>query len=170
MSSTREQATSRPFRDGGGHEAVHEAFMRQALDVARSAHHIGEVPVGAVVVHDGEAIADGFNQPIHTQDPTGHAEIIALRRAARALGNYRLLGTTLYVTLEPCLMCVGAIVSSRVAKVVYGADEPKFGAIRSVLDVEKLALTHRFAIIPGVLADECAKLVVDFFQFRRERG
>jgi tRNA(adenine34) deaminase len=167
MTSAREETTPRPAA-AGADEPVHRAFMRQALEGARSAMHIGEVPIGAVVVFRGEAVADGFNQPRGTQDPTAHAEIIALRRAARALGNYRLPGTTLYVTLEPCLMCVGAIVNARVTKVVYGADEPKFGAIRSVLEVAKLALNHRFEVVPGVLEDECRKLVVDFFQFQRK--
>jgi tRNA(adenine34) deaminase len=168
MTSAREETTSKSSHENG-QDAVHQAFMRQALDGARSALHIGEVPIGAVVVFHGEVVADGFNQPRGTQDPTGHAEIIALRRAARALGNYRLPGTTLYVTLEPCLMCVGAVVSARVTRVVYGADEPKFGAIRSVLEVEKLALNHRFEVVSGVLEDECRKLVVDFFQFQRKR-
>jgi len=148
----------------------HEAFMRLALDEARQALHLGEVPVGAVLVRGDDVIATGFNQPIHALDPTGHAEIVALRRAAHLEGNYRLPGTTLYVTLEPCLMCVGAIVNARVSSLVYGAPEPKTGAVRSLLDVTTLAVNHRFEIVSGVLEDECRQLVVDFFKFRREQG
>jgi len=147
-----------------------EGFMRLALHEARSALHLGEVPVGAVVVLGQDVLATGFNQPIHTQDPSAHAEVVALRAAARALGNYRLTGTTLYVTLEPCLMCVGALVQARVATLAYGAAEPKFGAIQSLMKVEDLALTHRFEVVPGVLEDECRQLVVDFFKFRREEA
>lgn len=142
--------------------------MRRALDAARKALHLGEVPVGAVVVSNGAIVADGFNQPIHMADPTAHAEILALRGAARALGNYRLAGATLYVTVEPCLMCVGALVNARVAAVVYGAAEPKCGAIASILDVEELRLNHRFEIVAGVLEPECRQLLVDFFKFRRQ--
>jgi tRNA(adenine34) deaminase len=146
--------------------ADHETFMRQALDEARRALHVGEVPIGAVVVADGVA-AEGFNQPIRSADPTAHAEIVALRRAARAAGNYRLTGATLYVTLEPCLMCVGAIVNARIATVVYGAAEPKWGALGSILDARELRLNHRLEVIAGVLEAECRQLVVDFFKFRR---
>jgi tRNA(adenine34) deaminase len=142
--------------------------MRQALEEGRQALHIGEVPVGAVLVLDREVVATGFNQPIHTLDPTAHAEIVALRRAARVLGNYRLTGTTLYVTIEPCLMCVGAIVHARVSTVVYGVPEPKCGGIHSVVNVEDLALNHRFDVVTGVLEAECRKLIQDFFKFRRE--
>lgn len=141
--------------------------MRQALEEARTALHIGEVPVGAVIVRGGEVVARGFNQPIHHLDPTAHAEVVALRTAAKNLGNYRLAGTTVYVTLEPCLMCVGAIVNARVATVVYGVAEPKCGAIRSILDVEELRLNHRFDVVTGVLEADCRKLMVDFFTFRR---
>lgn len=148
-------------------EGAHESFMRLALHEASSALHLGEVPVGAVVVLGQEVLGTGFNQPIHTQDPSAHAEVIALRAAARTLGNYRLTGTTLYVTLEPCLMCVGALVLARVGILVYGAAEPKFGAIRSLIRIDDLALTHRFDVMPGVLEDDCRKLVVDFFKFRR---
>jgi tRNA(adenine34) deaminase len=152
---------------GGG---SHEDFMRLALAEAHTALHIGEVPVGAVVVRHGEVVASGFNQPIHTVDPTAHAEIVALRAAARALGNYRLSGTTLYVTLEPCLMCVGALVSARVSTVVYGAAEPKWGALRSILDASTLRTNHRFQIVGGILESECRDLVVEFFRFRRPPG
>jgi tRNA(adenine34) deaminase len=148
----------------------YEAFMRLALDEARQALHLGEVPVGAVLARGDDVIATGFNQPIHALDPTGHAEIVALRRAAHLEGNYRLPGTTLYVTLEPCLMCVGAIVNARVSSLVYGAPEPKTGSIRSLLDVTTLAVNHRFEIVCGVLEDECRQIVLDFFKFRREQG
>jgi len=144
--------------------------MRLALAEARAALHVGEVPIGAVIVRDHELLASGFNQPVHTVDPVAHAEIVALRRAARILGNYRLTGTTLYVTVEPCLMCVGALVSARVSTLVYGADEPKFGAVRSILDVDTLSLTHRFEVVSGVLEAECRKVLVDFFKFRREQA
>jgi tRNA(adenine34) deaminase len=125
------------------------------------------VPVGAVIVLDGEVVGAGFNQPIRARDPSAHAEIVALRQAARRLGNYRLPGTTLYATLEPCLMCVGALVHARVARVVYGAPEPKTGALRSLLDPATLPLNHRFEVTPGVRADECRALVVDFFAWKR---
>jgi tRNA(adenine34) deaminase len=147
--------------------APHEAFMRQALDLARRALHVGEVPIGALVVAEGQMVAEGFNQPIRSVDPTAHAEVVALRQAARLAGNYRLPGATLYVTLEPCLMCVGAIVNARVATVVYGASEPKWGALGSVLDARELRLNHRFEVIGGVLEAECRQVVVDFFKFRR---
>ena len=148
----------------------HEAFMRQALDQARTALHIGEVPIGAVLVAGGEVVGQGFNQPIHNLDPTCHAEIVALRRGAKALGNYRLGGTTLYVTAEPCLMCVGALINARVSNVVYGVAEPKWGALRSILNVEALPVNHRFEVIGGVLESECRKLLVDFFKYRREEA
>lgn len=147
---------------------VHAGFMRQALGEARAALKLNEVPIGAVLVRDGEAIATGFNQPIHTLDPVAHAEIVALRQAARLLGNYRLTGTTLYVTVEPCLMCVGALLNARVATLVYGADEPKFGAVRSILDVGSLALTHRIQVVSGVLEADCRRLLTEFFKLRRQ--
>ena len=144
--------------------------MRLALQEARTALHLGEVPVGAVLVAGGEVVASGFNQPIHQVDPTAHAEIVALRGAARALDNYRLTGSTLYVTVEPCLMCVGALVHARVGTVVYGAAEPKGGAIRSLLRVEDLALNHRFDVVEGILEADCRQLIQDFFKARRETG
>ena len=147
--------------------ADHERFMRQALDEARRALHVGEVPIGAVVVAQGQVAAEGFNQPIRAVDPSAHAEIVALRQAARATGNYRLTGATLYVTLEPCLMCVGAIVNARLTSVVYGAREPKWGALGSILDARELSLNHRLEVTGGVLEAECRQVVVDFFKFRR---
>ena len=149
---------------------THESIMRLALQEARTALHLGEVPVGAVLVAGGEVVASGFNQPIHQVDPTAHAEIVALRGAARALDNYRLTGSTLYVTVEPCLMCVGALVHARVGTVVYGAAEPKGGAIRSLLRVEDLALNHRFDVVTGILEADCRRLIQDFFKARRETG
>jgi tRNA(adenine34) deaminase len=148
-------------------EREHEAFMGRALDEARRALDQGEVPVGAVVVADGAVVATGFNQPIAAQDPTAHAEVVALRAAARVFANYRLPEATLYVTLEPCLMCVGAIVHSRVATLVYGAADLKGGAVHSILRVDELGLNHSFSVVDGVRAEECGQLLVDFFKSRR---
>jgi tRNA(adenine34) deaminase len=145
----------------------HEHFMRLALAEAAKAAAAGEVPVGAVVVVDGVVAAAAHNQPIAASDPTAHAEILALREAARALGNYRLAGATLYATVEPCLMCAGAIVHARVAQVVYAVSDPKGGAVRSLLDVNSLPLNHRFEAVEGVLADESRRLLQDFFRSRR---
>jgi tRNA(adenine34) deaminase len=147
----------------------HQRFMAEALEEAHGALHLGEVPIGAVVVQDGEVVGRGFNQPIHAVDPTAHAEVVALRNAARALGNYRLPEAALYVTVEPCVMCVGAILSARIAVVVYGVHEPKFGAVRSLIRVERLRGNHRFEVIGGVCEEECRKLMQDFFKFRREK-
>jgi tRNA(adenine34) deaminase len=148
--------------------AEHEPFMRLALAQAAHARAAGEVPVGAVVVQDGAVVGRGYNQPIGTSDPTAHAEVVALREAARAAGNYRLTGALLYVTVEPCLMCVGAIVHARISTVVYGAADPKGGAVRSLLDPGSLPLNHRFEAIEGVLADECRELLQSFFRARRD--
>jgi tRNA(adenine34) deaminase len=148
--------------------SLHEPFMRLALDEARRARDAGEVPVGAVVVAASAVVATGFNQPIGAVDPSAHAEIVALRAAARAVGNYRLSGATLYVTVEPCLMCVGAIVHARVARVVYGVRDEKGGAVRSLLDPNTLPLNHRFESVEGVLAEECRALLQEFFRSRRE--
>jgi tRNA(adenine34) deaminase len=145
-----------------------EHFMREALELAREAARRGEVPVGAVVVANGEIIGRGFNQPIGTNDPTAHAEIVALRDAARRMGNYRLTGSTLVVTIEPCQMCVGAMIHARVAKVVYGAREPKAGAIESAMRAhEHPALNHRMVAEGGILEDETADLMRSFFASRR---
>lgn len=143
-------------------------MMRLALEEARHALHLGEVPIGAVLAHDQEVIASGFNQPIHAVDPTGHAEIVAMRKAARELGNYRLGGLTLYVTVEPCMMCIGAIVQARVGSLVYGASEPKFGAVESLFDLNEIRIPHRLSISSGVLEQDCKKILQDFFKFRRE--
>ncbi len=149
-----------------------EQWMRYALNRARQAGARGEVPVGAVIVMDGDAIAEGINEPIGTHDPTAHAEIVALRRAAAEIGNYRLTGATLYVTIEPCLMCVGAMVHARIARLVYGAPEPKAGAIESAIRaLDHPTLNHRFEVTSGVLADEAREVMQDFFQRRRaEQG
>jgi len=142
--------------------------MRLALDEARRARDAGEVPVGAVVVSAGAVLGRGFNQPIGAVDPSAHAEVVALRAAARAIRNYRLAGTTLYVTVEPCLMCVGAIVQARVETVVYGVPDPKGGAVRTLLDPNTLPLNHRFEAVEGVLGDDCRALLQEFFRSRRE--
>jgi tRNA(adenine34) deaminase len=143
-------------------------FMRQALDQARNAWALGEVPVGAVVVKDGELIATGFNQPIGTHDPTAHAEIMALRAAATILGNYRLPGCELYVTLEPCAMCSGAMMHARLARVVFGAADPKTGACGSIVNLfQQEKLNHHTEVIGGVLAEECGSLLKEFFAARR---
>jgi tRNA(adenine34) deaminase len=148
-------------------DPAHERFMRLALEEARRAGEAGEVPIGVVLARAGEVVGRAGNRPIGSSDPTAHAEILALRAAAAAAGNYRLPGVTAYVTLEPCLMCVGALVNARVDAVVYGADEAKWGAIRSLLRVEDLRLNHRFAVLGGVLEEECRALVVGFFRARR---
>ena len=143
-------------------------YMQLALEQARHAWDLGEVPVGAVVVKDGEVIAVGYNQPIGRHDPTAHAEVRALRAAAEKLGNYRLPGCELYVTLEPCVMCSGAMLHARLARVVYGAGDPKTGACGSVLNLfEQPALNHQTAIVGGVLADECGDFLRRFFAERR---
>jgi tRNA(adenine34) deaminase len=146
----------------------HEHFIGLALDEARRAADAGEVPVGAVVVMEGRLVATGRNQPISSHDPTAHAEIVALRAAGLRLGNYRLPGSSLYVTVEPCLMCVGAILQARVATVVFGAADAKGGAVRSLLDPRTLPLNHRFEVVEGVRADECRSLLQAFFRSRRE--
>jgi len=150
-------------------ESSDEHWMAQALERAERAAALGEVPVGAVVVLDGALIGEGWNQPISACDPTAHAEIMALRDAARRVGNYRLIGATLYVTIEPCTMCAGALVHSRVARVVYGATEPKAGVMES--HGELLAspwFNYRIATQGGVLAERCSARISAFFQRRRE--
>ena len=145
-----------------------ERFMALALEQAQLAWQHGEVPVGAVVVCDGEVIATGFNQPIGTHDPTAHAEIVALRAAADKIGNYRLPGCTLYVTLEPCVMCSGAMMHARLARVVYAAQDPKTGACGSVLDLFAHAqLNHHAEVAGGVLAVEASTMLKAFFAERR---
>lgn len=145
-----------------------EDFMRAALELARQAEQAGEVPVGAVVVKDGVIIGRGSNAPISRHDPSAHAEMLALRDAAQCMGNYRLVGCELYVTLEPCLMCVGAMFHARIARVVYGASDPKTGAAGSVLDLfEEQRLNHHATVEGGVLATECGNVLSEFFAARR---
>ena len=145
-----------------------EIYMQQAISQARNAWALGEVPVGALVVKDGQVIATGFNQPIGNHDPTAHAEIIALRAASAILGNYRLPGCELYVTLEPCPMCASAMMHARLARVIYGASDPKTGGCGSVLNLfEQKKLNHHTELSAGVLADECGTLLKQFFAERR---
>ena len=151
-----------------GPVAEHERHMRAALAQAEEAGRRGEVPVGAVVVASGEVIGAGHNQPIGAHDPTAHAEIVALRAAAAARANYRLTDATLYVTIEPCLMCVGAMIHARIGTLVYGAAEPKAGAIESTQRAhEHPALNHRLVVVSGVMARECGEIVARFFRERR---
>jgi tRNA(adenine34) deaminase len=147
-----------------------EDFMRAAMEQALQAGACDEVPVGAIVVLNGEIVGRGFNQPIGRHDPTAHAEIMALRDAGARLGNYRLPGCELYVTLEPCAMCSGAIMHARIARVVYGARDPKTGVAGSVLDLfAETRLNHHAAIEGGVLADECGRMLSSFFAARRSK-
>jgi len=142
--------------------------MEAALSQARLALAAGEVPVGAVLVAGGQIIARAFNQPISATDPTAHAEVLVVREGARLLGNYRMTDATVYVTVEPCLMCVGAMVHARVRAVVYGAAEPKTGALVSTLKaLESPGLNHRFLVTAGVLEDECRSIIQEFFRQKR---
>jgi tRNA(adenine34) deaminase len=146
----------------------HVHFMRAALALADDAARLGEVPVGAIVVQAGRIVGRGHNQPIGSHDPTAHAEIVAIRDAARALGNYRLTGATLYVTVEPCMMCVGAAVHARIETLVFGTNEPKAGAIESQQRAwAHPSLNHQITIVSGVLARDCAERLGTFFKGRR---
>jgi tRNA(adenine34) deaminase len=146
-------------------------YLQLALQQARLAAEAGEVPVGAVVVYEGEVIATGQNFVLRNTDPTAHAEIVALRAAGLSLANYRLLGCTLYTTLEPCAMCAGAILHARIARLVYATPDPKAGACGSVLSVmNHPALNHRVEVVSGVLGDECSALLTNFFRARRASG
>ena len=143
-------------------------FMQLALDLAHQAANIGEVPVGAIVVKDGVVIGRGSNSPIGLNDPTAHAEVIAMRQAAQYLGNYRLIDCTLYVTLEPCVMCCGAMQHARIAQLIYGASDPKTGACGSVINLmAEPKLNHHTTVISGVLAAECGAVLTNFFKQRR---
>lgn len=145
-----------------------EYWMRRALALAQCAAEAGEVPVGAVLVLGGEALGEGWNRPISACDPTAHAEIVALRAAAARLGNYRLVNSTLYVTLEPCAMCAGAMIQARVGRVVFGATDPRAGAAGSVFNVlQSELLNHRAALESGILAEDCGAILRDFFRARR---
>lgn len=143
-------------------------FMREAIAEARKGAELGEVPVGAILVRDGKIIGRGFNQPISSHDPSAHAEMVALRQAATSDANYRLPGTTLYVTLEPCTMCSGLLVHSRISRLVFGASEPRSGAVISRAQVlDQPWLNHRVLVEGGVLADECGAILTEFFRARR---
>jgi tRNA(adenine34) deaminase len=147
---------------------MHDGFMREALALAAEARDAGEVPVGALVVIDGVVVGRGYNRPIGTHDPTAHAEIVAIRAAAGHVANYRLSGATLYVTVEPCMMCVGAIVHARIDTLVFGATEPRAGAIESTGRFhEHRAFNHRFVVVSGVLAAECGEMMRTFFRDKR---
>jgi len=143
-------------------------FMQEALEQARLAALAGEVPVGAILVRDGEVIGRGFNQPIGNHDPSAHAEMLALRTAAQGVANYRLPGATLYVTLEPCVMCSGAMLHARIDRVVFGASDPKTGAAGGVLDIfASKQINHQTQVEGGILAEECGQILRDFFRERR---
>ena len=149
-------------------EDVDVTFMRQAIELARKGGEANEVPVGAVVTFKGEIIGKGFNQCIQNHDPTAHAEIIAIRAAAKHVGNYRLNECNLYVTLEPCLMCFGALVHARISKLIYGADDIKTGALQHNKDqINFTKLNHKFEITSGILKEECAELLSSFFKEKR---
>ncbi|HET8548960.1 MAG TPA: tRNA adenosine(34) deaminase TadA [Bryobacteraceae bacterium] len=151
-------------------ETSDENWMREALRLAREAAAAGEVPIGAVVVHDKTIIGRGHNSPITAGDPTAHAEILAIRQAARTLGNYRLTGCTLYVTLEPCAMCAGALVNARVERLVFGSRDLRYGGVRSKFRIsDSELLNHRVGIAEGVLASECLELLQTFFAERRSQ-
>jgi tRNA(adenine34) deaminase len=151
-----------------GTRMTDEDFLREALELAREAERGGEVPVGAVVVVDGRVLGRGRNSPISRSDPTAHAEILALREAAAATGNYRLEGATMYATLEPCVMCAGALVAARVSRLVFGARDLRFGGVRSKFRIADAdVLNHRIEIVEGVLGAECAELMQRFFNSRR---
>jgi tRNA(adenine34) deaminase len=160
-----------PALPNDAQDQIDAGFMAQALAQARQAGEIGEVPVGAVVVDaEGRLIGAGYNRTIIDSDPTAHAEIVALRAAAKTVGNYRLPGSRLYVTLEPCVMCIGAMLHARLAHVVYGAADPKTGACGSVLDIGAVArLNHHTHIAGGVMAEPCGQLLKDFFKARRAK-
>ena len=149
-------------------ESLDLFWMQRALELAQQAESLGEVPIGAVLVKNDQIIGEGYNAPISQHDPTAHAEIMALRDAAHRLGNYRLLNTTLYVTIEPCVMCAGALVHARIQEVVFGAVEPRTGAIGSVFDIlQSSRLNHQVNVRGGVMAQECAALMQNFFKRRR---
>lgn len=154
--------------DSAASSALDEAFMRRALALAHEAGSLGEVPVGALVVKDGEIVGEGYNRPISTRDPTAHAEIVALREAARRMGNYRLSDTSLYVTLEPCVMCAGAMIHARVARLVFGARDPKTGAAGSVVNIfSSKGVNYTVSVTGPVLAADCGAVLSEFFRVRR---
>jgi|SRR5581483_9115380 len=145
------------------------AWMEQALEQARLGAQLGEVPIGALVIRDGEIVGQGHNRNLLDNDPTAHAEIVALRDAAKRLGNHRLGGCTVYATIEPCAMCAGALIHARIARLVYGASDPKAGAAGSILQVlNHPELNHKMEVAPGVLAEKCSEILQDFFRKKRE--
>ncbi len=147
---------------------IDSSFMQLAIEEARGAAAAGEVPIGALIVHDGKILAQSGNRTIRDCDPTAHAEIIVIREAARLLENYRMARTTLYVTLEPCSMCAGAIIQARIPRLVYGADDPKGGAVRSSFEIlTNSSLNHQVEVVPGILAGDCTSLLQSFFAARR---
>jgi tRNA(adenine34) deaminase len=152
-------------------QQIDERYMRMALDAALVAEENGDVPIGTVIVHEGRLVAKAYNQREQLQDPTAHAEIIALTQAASALGLWRLHGCTIYVTLEPCPMCAGALVLARLDRLVYGCPDPKTGACGSLYDIVRDGrLNHRLEVTAGVLADDCGRMLQDFFRVRRRRN
>lgn len=150
-------------------DEMNETFLRRAIERAREAESRGEVPIGALIVSaEGDVLAEASNETIERCDPTAHAEILAIRAAGQKIGNYRLTGTTVYSTIEPCAMCAGALVNARVARLVYGAPDERFGAVRSKFEIcDSEILNHRIEIVTGVLEEECRKLMQDFFRERR---
>jgi len=145
-------------------------WMRHAIGLARKGQESGEVPVGAVIVKDDRIIGEGWNQPIGMHDPSAHAEMVALRQAGKTLNNYRLLNTTMYVTLEPCVMCAGAIIHARIGRVVYGAQDPKAGAAGSVVNIfDNSRINHHVSVEGGILSDECGDLLSQFFKAKRRK-
>lgn len=150
-------------------DEMNETFLRRAIERAREAESRGEVPIGALIVSaEGDVLAEASNETIERCDPTAHAEILAIRAAGQKIGNYRLTGTTVYSTIEPCTMCAGALVNARVARLVYGAPDERFGAVRSKFEIcDSEILNHRIEIVTGVLEEECRKLMQDFFRERR---
>lgn len=166
----RAQQTSRWRPAITMNDSIDDRFMTVALDEARRAHDEREVPVGAIVISRGQIVGVGHNRPIATRDPTAHAEILAMRAAAIALGSYRLIDAAIYVTLEPCVMCVGAMINARIARVVYGARDEKAGALGSVYDIGRDGrLNHRLEVKGGVMETECAALMTGFFRARRRK-
>lgn len=150
-------------------QAIDEKYMRRAIELAAQGERLGEVPVGAVIVCDDEIIGEGFNQPISSHDPSAHAEVVALRQAAERIQNYRLVNSTLYVTLEPCTMCVGALIHARIERLVFGTTEPKAGVVVSQAQlVDSSYFNHRMTVQGGVLAETCQHQLSDFFRRRRE--
>jgi tRNA(adenine34) deaminase len=146
-----------------------EMFMRQALAEAKKAQNKGEIPVGAVIVRDGRILSRGHNQPLRLNDPTAHAEVMAIRKATRKRKNYRLVDSDLYVTLEPCAMCLGAVVLARIRSLVFGAEDPKAGAVRSIMRFPFAKTNHRPEVRGGILAEECGQILKDFFKAKRKK-